>query len=166
MAAYLLIGPSGSGKSMASKIISERGASFSVVDLDKELKKRINGESLSNHLAAIGDKAFFEFSRDVIEEISAGESRKVLIVVGAGSINYNEGHSWYLQQNLISLIGSPIKLYERGDRKIHHPEFESYLNTEFNASRKKLYDGSNFRIDVTERTPDEVADCIIEAVTA
>jgi shikimate kinase len=50
MAAYLLIGPSGSGKSMASKIVSERGASFSVVDLDKELKKRINGESLSNHL--------------------------------------------------------------------------------------------------------------------
>jgi len=164
MATFLLIGPSGSGKSTAAKIVSEKGDQISVFDLDKEIKKKIGGKSVSEFLNREGDEKFFEISKQVIEEISLKKSHNTLIIVGAGSINYKHSHEWYLKQNLISLTGNPQRIYERGDRQKFHPKVENYIETEFSASRENLYKNSTHIIDVTEYTPEQVADIILQKI--
>ena len=162
MAIFLLIGPSGSGKSTSAKIVSERGDQVSVFDLDKEIKARIEGNSVSEYLRQVGDQKFFEVSKRTIEEISSNDSLHTLIVVGAGSINYLQAHEWYLKQNLISLTGDPQKIYERGNRQKYHPNIEGFIETEFNNSRKYLYENSKYVIDVTQQAPEQVADSILQ----
>jgi shikimate kinase len=164
MATYLLIGPSGSGKSTAAKIVAEKRGDILVCDLDKEIKKRIGRESVSEYLSGMGNEHFFEFSKRTIDEISADKSPNILIVVGAGSINYKESHEWYLRQNLIALSGNAAKIYERGDRQRFHSTLERYIDTEFNDARRNLYENSKYIIDVTEQTPEQVADSIVKAI--
>lgn len=165
MGTFLLIGPSGSGKSTAAKIICERRLdTISVADLDKELKRGIGGNSISEYLRNEGDRNFFEFSKRMIEEIYENGARNTLIIVGAGSVNYSPAHEWYLKQDLISLIGDPKVIYERGDRKQYHPTIEGFIQTEFSESRKYLYENAKYKIDVTKMSPDEVASKILEKI--
>lgn len=163
MATFLLIGASGVGKSTAAEIVSKK-TNISVFDLDKILKEKNNGESISALLPKIGDQSFFNFSKISIEEIQESNDSDCLIVIGAGSINFKPSHVWYKQQNLISLFGNPNIIYERSDRKQHHPKIEGYIESEFNPARENLYLNSKYPIDVTNLTKEMAADLIIEII--
>lgn len=159
----LLIGPSGVGKSTASEIL-ESQYGIKVYDLDKVLKEKIGGASLSSHLGQIGDSKFFDFSKDAIESLSSQAKSDILIVIGAGSINYPLSHKWYSNQNLIALKGSPEVIYDRGERQVHHPQLESFVRTEYNTDRLKLYESAKETIDVTHLSPQEVADELLNKI--
>jgi shikimate kinase len=166
MTAFLLIGPSGIGKSTAANIVSAKEEQVSVYDLDEEIEVRIGGKRASDYLPEVGDRGFFDLSRRTIEEISAKEPNNTLIiVVGAGSINYEHAHEWYLKQNLISLTGDPQVIYERGGKeKVPDRTVDEYINTEFNDLRQNLYRNSKHIIDVTKYTPEQVADSILQEI--
>ena len=165
MAAFLLIGPSGVGKTTAADSVSKMEEQVSVYDLDDEIKVRNGGKPASELLPQIGDKCFFELSQKLIEEISGNESRKVLIVVGAGSINYEAAHEWYLQQNLISLTGDPHVIYERGGRdKVPGRTIDEYIKSEYNELRQNLYKKSKYHINVANMAQEKVAESILEIV--
>lgn len=159
---YILIGPSGAGKTTACEIIAAK-SDIEVFDLDKILKEKIGG-SLSSHLKQIGDVKFFELSKSIIEEIERKVHRDTIIVAGAGSINLDSSHTWYHQKCLISLTGDAEKLYIRGDRQANHPTLNSYVNTEFTPSRKRLYQNSMYCLDVTNKTPEDVAEELIAII--
>ncbi len=163
MATYLLIGPSGAGKSSASEIIIQK-SDIQIFDLDVVLKKKIGGGSLSAYLRDNGDQLFFSLSKETIEEIENNSICDQIVVVGAGSINLHTSHEWFKQKYLISLTGDPQILYDRGNRKMHHPSFDSYLKTEFNKNRTDLYSTANICIDVTSKSCNETAEAIIQAV--
>lgn len=154
---FLLIGPSGAGKSSSSKLIT----TCDVFDLDIEIKRIMSVDSLSSFFSQKGNKEFFEISKSVITKISNYAGNRVkLIVVGAGSIDYVSAHNWYLEQNLISLIGEPNVIYNRGDRKKYHLTIEGYINSEFSEERLRLYNSAKYKIDVSKLSVQEVADKI------
>ena len=80
--------------------------------------------------------------------------------MGAGSIDFVGGHEWYKDQNTIVLNGNPEIIYTRSDRKQFHPTIDGYKSSEFSAVRQKLYNNSKYIIDVTDLTPEQVADKI------
>lgn len=47
---------------------------------------------------------------------------------------------------------------------MHHPTLDSYLSTEFNSARLALYKRALVSIDVTLKSPQAVADMLIEIV--
>lgn len=165
MVIFLLIGPSGVGKTTACDIVA-RKSNINVIDLDKFLKAKNGGKSLSAHLAQIGDEQFFEMSKEGIEEIENDASSDSIIVVGAGSINLPVSHGWYQTKNLLALIGNPQTIYERGNRQKYHPEIKGFINTEYNEARRNLYENAGSVIDVTDKSPEEVADEIIRIIKA
>lgn len=162
MAVHLLIGPSGVGKTTACQLVSKKNI-IKIYDLDKELKVRLDGGSVSNYLSQNGDENFFKFSKSTIEDIE-NDNTDAIIVIGAGSINWEPGHEWYASKKLITLIGDPEILYDRGNRQVHHPTLDSYLSTEFNSARLALYKRALVSIDVTLKSPQAVADMLIEIV--
>lgn len=163
MPTFLLIGPSGAGKTTACEIITKK-SDIKIFDLDKVLKSKIGGGSLSTFHKENGDERLFEISKEAIQEIESSSEDDTIIVIGAGSINLDSSHEWYKQKNLLSLSGDAEKLYDRGNRQVHHPTIDSYINTEFKTARKSLYQSSKFCLDVTDKSPDEIADEIIKAI--
>ena len=161
MTKFLLIGPTGIGKSTALKKLLKDN-SIEIYDLDCLVKENVGAQSLSKYLKDFGDENFFNKSKDVIESIE--REKNVLIAVGAGSINYVDGHQWYKDQNTIVLTGNPDIIYFRCDRQNFHPTVELYKEREFSSVRQKLYNNSKFIIDVTNLTPDEVAEKISEII--
>ena len=161
MTKFLLIGPSGIGKSAAvKKLMSDN--SFEIYDLDSLLKEHVGTNSISHYLKKFKDENFFYKSKEVIENIR--RDKDVLIAVGTGSINFVSGHKWYKTQNTIALIGIPDEIYKRCNRQQYHLTVDLYKEREFSEDRQNLYYNSKHIIDVTQLTPDQVADKISEII--
>ncbi|WP_143080939.1 nucleoside/nucleotide kinase family protein [Chitinophaga rupis] len=94
------------------------------------------------------------------------KQRWLNIVVGAGSINLLISQGWYQTKNLLALTGNPQIIYERGDRQKHHPEIQGSINTEYNEARRNPYENASSVIDVTDKSPEKVADEITRIIKA
>jgi shikimate kinase len=68
MTKFLLIGPTGIGKSTALKKLLKDN-SIEIYDLDCLVKENVGAQSLSKYLKDFGDENFFNKSKDVIESI-------------------------------------------------------------------------------------------------
>jgi shikimate kinase len=154
MPKFLLIGPTGVGKSTSLKILAAND-SIEVYDLDYLVKENVSVSSISKYLTDFGNENFFNKSKEAIENIS--KEANVLIAVGAGSIDFVGGHEWYNDQNTIVLTGTPDIIYNRSNRKIFHTTIDRYKLSEFSDVRQKLYGNSKYIIDVTNLTPEQVA---------
>ena len=161
MTKFLLIGPSGVGKSTVLKKLSA-DSSLVIHDLDNLVKENVGTISLSKYFTDFGHQNFFNKSKDAIEKTYS--DKNILIAVGAGSIDFPGGHQWYNDQNTIVLTGDPDIIYKRSDRHQFHPTCDGYKANEFSAVRQKLYNNSKFIVDVTHLTPEQVADKISEII--
>lgn len=162
MAIYLLIGPSGIGKSTAIKNLAVRHniVGFS---LDKLITNNTNEPSISDFYGRVGQEQFFTFSKGIIEGLP--KNKDVVIDVGAGSIAYEAGHKWLKTQNLIALVGDAKKIYERSNRQRFHNTAEVYEKKEF-TDRMGLYQSAQFILDVTNLNPQVVADKLFGYITS
>ncbi len=161
MTKFLLIGPSGVGKSTALKKLSA-DSTLAIHDLDNLVKENVGASSLSKYFTDFGNQNFFNKSKDAIEKTDS--QKNILIAVGAGSIDFLGGHQWYNDQNTIVLTGDPEIIYKRSDRQRFHPTCDDYNASEFSSARQKLYNNSKFIIDVTRLTPEQVVDKISEII--
>lgn len=161
MTKILLIGPSGVGKTSALNLLKD-DYELIAYDLDQLIKEDLNVDSVSKYFSEYGNENFFTKSKEIIEKIA--NPKKILIAVGAGSIDYTESHEWYKKQNIITLTGDPKIIYERSDRKEYHQTLDNYLTTEFSKIRKELYANSKIIIDTTSLTKEQVAETIKEII--
>ena len=135
MTKFLLIGPSGVGKTTAMNLLND-DSEVIVYDLDQLIKEYANVDSASEYFDKNGNENFFIKSKEIIEKIT--NHKKILIAVGAGSIDFIESHEWYKKQNVIALTGNPKIIYERSERKKFHPTLDSYLTNEFSEKIKEI----------------------------
>jgi shikimate kinase len=163
MVKFLLIGPSGVGKSTALKILATNNF-IEICDLDCLVKENVGANSISEYLRDFGNENFFNKSKEVIESIV--REKKVLIAVGAGSIDFVDGHQWYKDQNTIVLTGNPEIIYDRSGRQRFHPTIDGYKSSEFSPLRQKLYENSKYIVDVTILTPEQVADKVAAIIAS
>ncbi len=157
---FLLIGPSGIGKSTALEKLA-KDDSIEIFDLDILLEKQA-GMNLTKYYAELGHQRFFEKSKEIIESLCS--EKNIVIAVGAGSIEFEGGHAWFNSQNTIALIGEPKTIYERSNRKMYHPTFDSYSSFEYSPTRRALYKSSKYKIDVTKLNEDAVPKKIAEII--
>ena len=159
---FLLLGPSGVGKSSASKIIKLKNNSIIVYDLDEVIKEHEHVNSISNYFTEIGNEEFFNKSKDIIENYKSDST--ILFVIGAGSIDYSLGHKWYRDQNTISITGDPSIIFERGNRNCFHSSLEDYIRIEFSSERVELYNNAKYIIDVSNMSEQQVANEIMSVI--
>ncbi len=147
---FLVIGPSGVGKSSALKIIKSYG-DISVFFLDDEIREN-NGEScISKYLEQIGNKKFFRESIDLIEQIKGeSESSIILIDVGAGSIDWEGCIDDFLNYQIIVLTADKQVLYSRICNKQNNARsFDEYVASEFKPHKLDLYNKAKYLINTT-----------------
>ncbi len=157
---FLIIGPSGVGKSTALKILSKE-KELVTGDLDAMIEENTKMNT-GSYFAEVGVQGFFEKSKELI--IGLDIEKDTIIAVGAGSIEYPQSHTWYLKQNTIALTGDFESIYKRSNRQMYHPTFNQYYTTEFHPLRQNLYKNSKYVIDVTNLNPNEVARTILEVI--
>lgn len=155
MTKFLLIGPSGVGKSTTLEMFAT-DSSVNVFDLDEMIKNDAGITSISKYFSDFGNQNFFNKSKEAIENLYS--DKVALIAVGAGSIDYIGGHQWYTNQNTIVLTGDPEKIYYRSDRQRFHPTLNGYILSEFSTVRQELYANARHHVDVTNLTPNQVLD--------
>ena len=161
MAKFLLIGPSGVGKSTTlNKLIMDN--SIEIYDLDCLIKENVGVDSVSDYFTRYGNENYFNKSKEIIKKLS--RDKNIIIDVGAGSIDFLGGHQWYKDQNTIVLTGNPDIIYYRSDRQHFHPTLDLYKSREFSQVRQKLYNNSKHIIDVTNLKPDNVVEKILTLI--
>lgn len=160
MAKYLLIGPSGIGKSTVLKGLAEYD-DIDTYDLDRMLEEH-SGMNLTQYVAEVGWEGFFNTTRELIDGLVS--DNEIIIAVGAGSIEHMGSHDWYKEQETIALIGRPDVIYARCNRQQYHPTLESYETVEYSAWRRALYNGVKHKIDVTRLSPDEVVEAVLNII--
>lgn len=155
MALYFLVGPSGIGKSTTlDKLIFNY--SIKGKKLDCLLKEYLGIPSVSEYLSKEQEQTFFIKSFDAIQHYrkKINTNEDFVIDVGAGSLEYKPGHTWFANQNLISLIGEPGIIWKTSEREKHYlhlpPEdrLSTYTDREY-TQRIDLYNSAKLRIDVT-----------------
>jgi shikimate kinase len=159
---FLIIGPSGIGKSTVIKNLNLDN--WETVCLDSELSKAHPRSSVSALFREIGEENFSYKSIEFIEKYTT--SKNCIFDVGAGSIAFPGNHSWYIEQNVIVLLGDAEIIYPRSDRQKEHPTIVSYKNMEFNQNRMALYNKCKFKVDVTELNEGQVREELVKILTS
>lgn len=154
---FLLIGPSGVGKSTASDLVQTPG--ILKFNLDKEIARLNNVSSASQLLPEVGNEKFFRISTKAIMKLMSNHEDKILLVdVGAGSIHWEGSDLSHLDCSTISLTGKPDVVYSRiKSRTGEQRSPEDYCESEFSVHRMKLYERADRQIDTTNLSPLQVA---------
>lgn len=155
---YLLIGPSGIGKSSAiSKVDQKDLLKFKLDDVIKDFNNQL---SISDYFSRIGNEKFFKESINAIERLKQEHPDKnILIDVGAGTIDWDGCTDTLLNYKLISLTCDKEKLYSRvKNRSTENRTFDQYISSEFKPHKELLYDKAKFVIDTTYSDSKDVAD--------
>lgn len=162
---FLLIGPSGVGKSSAMNLIDTKNYLLKF-NLDSIIKTHNNESSSSKYFDKIGNESFFNKSIDCINRLQQEYSDKtILIDVGAGSIDWEGCTSTFLRYKIISLTGDKEVLYQRiSNRGSEKRNLEQYVHSEFKPHKTLLYDSAIFRIDTTNLDSKCVSDQIIKII--
>lgn len=161
--ALLILGPSGVGKSAAIEEI-KANPELLVFILDDAIKEQNNENSISKYFDKIGNEEFCKKSVVAIEElIKRNINCKILIDVGAGSIDWEQSADHFLRYNVIALLCDKEVLYNRvKGRGKDERTFEQYIQSEFKPHKATIYENANHKIDTTQLAPDEVANEIIK----
>jgi shikimate kinase len=161
MSKILLIGPSGVGKSSALSLLAEN-TELETYDMD-DLIKTDPARIAKIDESADWPKLYFQYTKEIIENMN---SNKLLIfAIGAGSIEYTGGHTWYYNKKVILLTGKPEIIYPRSNRQQFHPTYESYKSKEFSEIRKKFYQKFHQRINVNALSSEEVVVRILNFIS-
>lgn len=161
---YLLIGPSGIGKSSAiDKVDHKDLLKFKLEDVVKNFN---NQSSVSDYFSRIGNENFFKESINAIERIKQeNPDKNILIDVGTDTIDWDGCTDRLLDYKLISLTCDKEKLYSRvKNRSTENRTFDQYISSEFKPHKELLYDKAQFVIDTTHLDTKEVADEIERAL--
>ena len=163
---YLIIGPSGVGKSSAIQLIDSR-EELSKFTLDSVIKAHNDEPSCSKYFDKIGNEMFFKKSIESIGRLTQENSGKnILIDVGAGSFDWEGCTDTFLKYQIISLTGDKEVLHKRIlNRQGEKRNFEQYVGSEFKPHKTLLYEKAMFRIDTTKLDSKDVAEQIIQIVT-
>ncbi len=157
-----LIGMMGSGKTTVGGLLASRtGRGFIDVDLLIEEEKKM---TIAEIFSGPGEEEFRKFEKEAVDKLS---ERDNLVISTGGGLAANE-------ENMCSLkkLGPVIWLYaspEETLRRVSGTEKRPLLNVEdpekkiksILSARESCYGRADFKIDTTEKTPEQITDEIL-----
>lgn len=164
-----LVGYRGTGKSTVGRILADR-LHRPFLDADLEIEARA-GRSIRSLFAESGESVFREWEERTIRELVAGHPGAV-IATGGGAVLRSSNRDLLLAHGgVVWLTAEPGELARRlaQDAKsgAERPSLTSAGTiaeiAEVLAARSPLYDGvADVTIDTLDRTPEDVADLILD----
>jgi len=165
MKKVILIGYMGSGKSIVSKMLSEKlGIPF--IELDAEIEKE-TGMSISNLFSSKGELFFRKKEHEIFTRLIQ-KNTNLIISTGGGTPCYYDNHlllnskdciSIYLKASIDSLIARLI--HEKGKRpvitSISDDELKEFISKQL-FERSFYYHQATHTINVDEKNLDEIVD--------
>ena len=171
----VLIGPRGSGKSTAGRLLARR-LGVPLVDLDAEVA-RAAGRSIAEIFAAEGEPGFrARESAALAAALTANGNGPGVVIAAGGGVVVREANRALLKaaaRHRVFLNGDPAELWRRIAADPATAASRPALTAEVGeaevrrvlAARLPLYrELATLELDVTRRTPDQVADAILQAV--
>lgn len=165
--AIILVGPSGSGKSVVAKRVAE-ATGFTLYDTDREVLDRTDFDHISEIFETHSEQYFRRLEREVIDEIETS-SEDLIVATGGGlpaipgAIERleNAGVTVYLRASVETLwqrlSADPQELADRPLLRDRGMEaLEELMNR-----REEFYSRSMVRLDTDRMSVDEVTRAIV-----
>lgn len=158
-----LIGMMGSGKSTVGAELSCR-LNWRFFDLDDVISRK-TGVSIPRIFSVAGERTFRSWERRSAAEIYGGLDRGIVATGGGAILSSHNRRIFFRSGPVFYLHADPAVLLERMDLEgrpllSKSPDPEARIRDIF-RSREKLYE-MGFKIETGDRSPEEVADSIIE----
>lgn len=156
-----LVGFMGSGKSTVGKILAEK-LNMRFVDVDEEIEKQEN-KKIRDIFKEYGEKYFRELEKKKLEELVKEDNLIVSTGGGLGADLENmekmkkSGKVIWLNLSLDTVIQRCGNDENRPLLKMPHEKLEKLFN-----ERKNVYKLSDIHVKVENKTPEEIAEEIIE----
>ena len=165
----------GSGKSTSGPLLAER-LGYRFLDLDAEVE-RIAGVSISEVFAQRGEAKFRALETAVLSEAATQEN--VVVATGGGALA-TEGNLLLAETSgAIAFLKLPASVLAArlrdpdGRPLLHDQDGEPYTEValvariaELLAKRERFYSQADIVVEAESKSPEEVAEAIVQALTA
>lgn len=160
----VLTGFMGVGKSTVGKILAQR-LNLEFADTDEEIE-RVYNMTIPEIFAKYGEAKFREFETEIIKNVSGKDG--CLISCGGGVVK-SETNMNYLKQTgkIVNLYASVDKIIKNIGDDANRPLIFGQSKDEIlnlMNEREKFYKNCHIRIDVTDLSPDQAAEKIINSL--
>src|SRR6185295_9711178 len=164
----VLIGYRGTGKSTVARLVAERLA-WPWFDADAEIESRA-GKSIAQIFADDGEGAFRDWESQVVADL-AGRDKAVLALGGGAILRPDNRAAILWQGRVVWLTASPETLWRRIEQDRATAERRPNLTAEggiteiiatLDARRDVYRQCAHHEVDTQGRTPEEVADAILD----
>lgn len=161
----------GSGKSTVARHVAKL-LNWEKIDMDKRIECRFF-KSIKNLFAERGEEGFRRVERSMLEEVSGMEN--VVVSTGGGAPCYADNMDLMLKTGkVVYLKLTPEKLAERlsspqavASRPVLQgksgDELLAHIKGQLDA-RSAFYERATWVLDLTDETPEEVAQLIVERI--
>jgi shikimate kinase len=158
----VLTGFMGTGKTSVGQVLARR-LEWPYVDTDA-LVERMAGKAVADLIRCDGEAVFRRLERAACLEVAA--RRKQVVGTGGGALLDPKNRAVMLMDNLlVCLTCDAEEIARRLDGDDSRPLLDGDPVTridELLAARKTVYDALPHHVDTTRRTPEEVADAVLQ----
>lgn len=161
----ILTGMMGSGKSTVGLILlSKLQNSFNFIDTD-ELIVKIEGESINEIFKSKGESYFRALESRVVDELVNTTDK--IIATGGGIVKNQDNIKKLKKNGIVFYLSAPLEeIFSRLKNASNRPLLNSVdmKNTidMLLKERQNLYKQADYEVDTVNKSPEEVADEIIE----
>lgn len=165
----VLIGLSGSGKTTVARLTARR-LGWRFRDTDQEIRRQ-TGRSVQQIFSESGETAFRAVERDVVRRACSG--RGSVIATGGGAVLDADNFAAMLTDNVVVFLDAPAETLAArlasSIRKEPRPLLQSDLVgrlMQLGHERQARYRRAHHIVETDGRTPEQVADLIVELIRA
>jgi len=160
----IIVGFMGTGKSTVSRLLSER-LGWERLDTDEEIVKAA-GKSIPQIFADDGETEFRDRESRALTEALSGERK--IVATGGGAVLREINRLQMLERGwVVALTADKESLIRRvtsaaaGARPLLAGDAEARV-TQLLESRRHAYDFAHLKVDTSDRSPEEVAEVLLQ----